>query len=262
MLAAYHRLEECSEFINQVIEAVLTPKTLYLIMPKHFGNVHAYILEKPLGEAEAANLFLQMLKIVQHCHDNGVILRDIKMGRFVFVDKDKMKIKLESLEDATLLVDPSNDNLDDNYGCPNYVSPEKAETLLTKLRYPGKASDIWCLGVILYTMLSGRYPFNDPNQSKLLNKIRAGNFTIPPGLSSSVSFLIKTLLRKSPAERPSCKEILKSSWLSKHCVSTTFFTSEANTDPKESNETSDITEVPHKYAVHSQLVNDQVVPNF
>lgn len=265
MLAAYHRLEESPEYVNQVVEAILTPKIVYLIMPRHYGNVHTYLLEKrTLEEPEAANIFKQMVEAVQHCHSKGIILRDIKMGRFVFMDKEKTKVRLESLEDATLLMDPSNDNLNDKHGCPNYVSPEKAETLKTNLRYPGKASDVWCLGVILYTMLSGRYPFNDPNQSKLLNKIRAGNFVIPPGLSSSVSFLIKSLLRKSPSERPKCVEILRSPWITKHCRSVPFNISvdiEPETKADDSVDVSMSTQDPST-AQRKITVCDQVVPNF
>jgi len=158
MLAAYHRLEEFTEFVSEVVEAILTPKMIYFIMPKNYGNVHLYLLaNRNLKEAEAANIFKQMVSIVQHCHSKGVVLRDIKMGRFVFVDKSKTIVKLESLEDAVLLTDPNNDSLDDKHGCPNYVSPEKADILRTKYtNYPGKATDIWSLGIILYTMLVGR----------------------------------------------------------------------------------------------------------
>jgi len=217
ILAAYHRLEECPQFVNQVAEAILTPKTLYLIMPKHYGSVHSYLLEKGnLREAEAANIFKQMVEIVQHCHSKGIVLRDIKLGKFVFADKSKSVLKLESLEDATLLMDPSNDSLDDKHGCPNYVSPEKAQTLKSNLRYPGKASDIWCLGVILYTMLSGRYPFNDTNQARLFQKIRSGSF-VGLNVSSSAQSMINALLRKSPKERPDCGEILRSTWIRRHC---------------------------------------------
>lgn len=63
---------------------------------------------------------------------------------------------MESLEDAVLLSENSDDGLSDKHGCPNYVSPEKAEILRSNNKYPGKATDIWGLGVMLYTMLVGR----------------------------------------------------------------------------------------------------------
>jgi len=62
---------------------------------------------------------------------------------------------MESLEDSALLANPEDDRLGDKNGCPNYVSPEKADIIKSNKRYPGKATDIWALGVILYTMLAG-----------------------------------------------------------------------------------------------------------
>jgi len=157
MMAAYHRLDESSAFVNEVVEAIMTSKMVYFIFPKNYGNVHSYVLaSKKLSEAEAANIFKQMVKIVQHCHSKGVIIRDIKLGRFVFTDKERRTVKLESLEDVVILNDPNNDHLDDKHGCPNYVSPEKAEILKTNSKYPGKATDLWSLGIILYTMIAGR----------------------------------------------------------------------------------------------------------
>ncbi len=105
-------------------------------------------------------------------------------------------------------------------------------------------------------MMTGKYPFNDSNIPKLLHKIRAGNFTpIPPGLSSSVSFLITNLLKKSPAERPICSEILQSSWLAKHCVSSAL-TIEVVNNKKET------AAMQTEKQTSCSKPSDQVVPNF
>jgi len=66
---------------------------------------------------------------------------------------------LETLEDAVALPEGGDDGLSDKHGCPNYVSPEKADILRTNTKYPGKATDIWGLGIMLYTMLCGRLVF-------------------------------------------------------------------------------------------------------
>jgi serine/threonine protein kinase len=64
----------------------------------------------------------------------------------------RVELKLETLEDAIVLENGSDDLLRFNYGCPAYVSPE----MLQCTPYSGRAADMWALGVMLYTMLVGR----------------------------------------------------------------------------------------------------------
>lgn len=45
--------------------------------------------------------------------------------------------------------------------------------------YDGKASDMWAMGVLLYTMLYGQFPFYDEHQQELFKKIKAADFSIP-----------------------------------------------------------------------------------
>lgn len=90
ILAAHERLGECSEFVNPINELIVTPKYFCLISPATYGNLHSYIYSKSaLKETEAKSLFKQMVSIVNYCHSKGIILRDLKMGRFVFTDKER-----------------------------------------------------------------------------------------------------------------------------------------------------------------------------
>ncbi|CAL8147510.1 unnamed protein product [Orchesella dallaii] len=216
VLAAHERLGECSEFINPVTELIVSPKYFYLISPPNYGNLHSYIHSKTaLKETRARHLFQQMVSIVKFCHAKGIILRDLKMGRFVFTDKERTTIKLDSLEDVVVLPKPDSDDdsLDDRHGCPNYVSPEKAGSVMQNgIRYPGKASDIWSLGISLYAMLAGRYPFNDNDCSRLLHKIRNGSYSMVEGISPFAKSLVRCLLTKNPGDRPSCRELLNHPW--------------------------------------------------
>lgn len=121
----------------------------------------------------------------------------------------RTSLKLESLDDSCVLGEDDDDTLVDKHGCPVYVSPE---ILHSNVRYSGRAADVWSLGVMLYTMLVGRYPFHDADPSGLFNKIRRGQFTIPEHLSSRAKCLLKNLLRREPSERLTTSEILSHPW--------------------------------------------------
>lgn len=110
------------------------------------------------------------------------------------------------------MVEPTDDLLSDRRGCPAYVAPE---VLRSGRAYSGKAADIWSLGVLLYTMLVGRYPFNDAEHVSLFAKISRGHFAVPEGLSPRARCLVKALLRREPGERPDAEDVLRHPWLTK-----------------------------------------------
>lgn len=118
-------------------------------------------------------------------------------------------MRLESLEDCRILEDPTKDSMSDTHGCPAYVSPE---ILSGPTPYSGKMADMWSLGVMLYTMLVGRYPFHDPDPATLFSKIRRGQCCLPEGLSPKAKCLLQSLLRKEPSERLTATELLAHPW--------------------------------------------------
>lgn len=115
---------------------------------------------------------------------------------------------MEGLDDACLL-NGEDDTLEDKHGCPAYVSPE---ILQSTGGYSGKAADIWSLGVMLYTMIVGRYPFHDSEPTALFSKIRRGNFAIPDTISSKAKCLIRSMMRRDPIERLTASEVLEHPW--------------------------------------------------
>ena len=90
LIAAYNRLGSDCEAINQIHEIISCSKFFYLIMPPAHGNVHSYLLaNRKIPEPEACSIFKQMLTAVQYCHSKGIIVRDFKMGKFVFHDEER-----------------------------------------------------------------------------------------------------------------------------------------------------------------------------
>ncbi|XP_007901647.1 tribbles homolog 1 [Callorhinchus milii] len=195
--------------ITGIEEIILGEKKCYVFLEKGHGDMHLYMRScKRLGEEEAAQLFEQIVSAVAHCHDSGIVLRDLKLRKFVFSDEQRRRLRLESLVDAHILKG-KDDSLSDKHGCPAYVSPE---ILNTSGCYSGKAADVWSLGVMLYTLLVGRYPFHDSDPSALFSKIRRGQFCIPDSISPKAKCLIRSLLRRDPAERLTAGEILLHPW--------------------------------------------------
>ncbi|KAH8361658.1 hypothetical protein KR084_012488 [Drosophila pseudotakahashii] len=175
-----------------------------------YENLHTYIRhEKRLCETEARAIFHQICQTVQVCHRNGIILRDLKLKRFYFIDEARTKLQYESLE-GSMILDGEDDTLSDKIGCPLYTAPE---LLCPQPTYKGKPADMWSLGVILYTMLVGQYPFYEKANCNLITVIRHGNVQIPMTLSKSVRWLLLSLLRKDFTERMTASHIFLTPWL-------------------------------------------------
>ncbi|XP_076457251.1 tribbles homolog 2-like [Babylonia areolata] len=209
-LSAYWQVDD-HEHIAASSHIVLGETRAYVLFPRTHGDLHSYVRQrKRLPEDEARRLFRQIVSAISLCHDNGVILRDLKLRKFVFRDEDRTHLQLEGLEDAVVLSEDDADVLKDKHGCPAYVSPEILTA--TDAGYSGKSADVWSLGVMLYTMLVGRYPFHDSQPLALFGKIRRGHFHLPECLSPKARCLIRCLLRRDPAERMSARDILSHPW--------------------------------------------------
>ncbi|KAG8441641.1 hypothetical protein GDO86_010719 [Hymenochirus boettgeri] len=195
--------------ITGIVEVVQGENDAYVFFEKDFGDMHCYVRScKCVGEEEAAKLFRQIVSAVDHCHRHSVVLGDLKLRKFVFADKERTQLRLESLEDAHIMKG-DDDSLSDKHGCPAYVSPEILNTTGT---YSGRLADAWSLGVMLYTLLVGRYPFHDSDPSSLFSKIRRGQYCIPEHVSPKARCLIRSLLRKEPSERLTAEEIFLHPW--------------------------------------------------
>lgn len=209
VLEPYSRLP-IHRHVARPAEVLAGTQHLYTFFLRPHGDMHSLVRRRRrLPEPEAATLFRQMAAAVAHCHQHGLVLRDLKLGRFVFTNCERTKLVLENLEDACVLTGPD-DSLWDKHACPAYVGPE---ILSSRASYSGKAADVWSLGVALFTMLAGHYPFQDSEPALLFGKIRRGAFTLPQGLSAPAHCLIRCLLRREPAERLTASGILLHPWL-------------------------------------------------
>lgn len=76
--------------LNQIIDIVLGDTMAYVFFEHNYGDLYSCVRSiKKFREEEAARLFHQIVSAVAHCHDNGVILKDLKLKRFLFKDEDR-----------------------------------------------------------------------------------------------------------------------------------------------------------------------------
>jgi serine/threonine protein kinase len=163
---------------------------------------------KRLSEPEARYWTLQLLDATRYMHANGVIHRDLKLGN-LFVNED-MELRVGDFGLATWLARP-NERRRTLCGTPNYIAPEILEQPAAGHSFE---VDTWSIGVILYTLLVGRPPFETASVEETYQRIRDCAFAFPHdcGVSAPARDLISWILQKDPAARPSLLQVRVLRW--------------------------------------------------
>lgn len=88
-----------------------------------------------------------------------------------------------------------------------------APEIVAKTEYCGPPADIWALGVLLYAMLCGCFPFRGSTDKELYRRIMRGTFHLPDHLSNKSKALLLRIMQVDPEQRPSASEILQDNWM-------------------------------------------------
>ncbi|CAF0948547.1 unnamed protein product [Didymodactylos carnosus] len=191
-------------------EIITLQSTAIVLYPKYSSNLHTYITEKHrLNENECRRLFTQIINSVKLCHQVGLIVRDLKLRKIIFTNQQHTQLLLTGLDDAIILQDTTNDLVSSRFSCPVYACPE---IVLNRQMYSGKMADSWSLGIILYTMLFGRYPFCDKTLMGLFIKIGRCRPDISRTITLKARSLLRSLIRVKPDERLLSNDILGHVW--------------------------------------------------
>ncbi|XP_077596112.1 ribosomal protein S6 kinase alpha-4 isoform X1 [Stigmatopora nigra] len=175
--------------------------------------------KKLFGEAEASQLLQSLVSAVSFMHEAGVVHRDLKPENVLFTDES---------EDSVLKV------IDFGFArlCPAGSAPLQTPCFTLQYAAPelfesagyDKACDLWSLGVILYTMLSGQVPFQSEQvgmtssyAAEIMHKIKEGDFSLDgepwKGVSEDAKELVKGLLTVDPERRLKLSDLKENSWL-------------------------------------------------
>uniref|UniRef100_A0A8C5ESY5 Ribosomal protein S6 kinase n=1 Tax=Gouania willdenowi TaxID=441366 RepID=A0A8C5ESY5_GOUWI len=200
----------------------------------YHDQLHTYLVLELLGggellerirqkqhfsETEASRIMRKLVSAVSHMHDVGVVHRDLKPENLLFTDEsDNSEIKIIDFGFARLKP-PDNQLLKTPCFTLQYAAPEI-------LKYDGydESCDLWSLGVILYTMLSGQVPFQCQEKSltltsaeEIMKKIKQGDFSFEGeawrNVSQQAKDLIQELLTVDPNKRIKMSSLRYNTWL-------------------------------------------------
>lgn len=166
-------------------------------------------------EKDACKYMRDLFSAINHCHAQGVIHRDIKPENIMITETGDLK-----LIDFGLAKAGKTKNLKTIAGTPYYMAPEVLDG-----NY-GAECDMWSLGVILYTLVSGYLPFQGQKREEVFSKIKEGSFHFNHPefkiISDECKELIKKLLVVRPKDRVKGVDVLKHAWFTKFELNTSL----------------------------------------
>jgi len=190
--------------IVRVLDAGEDGSDFFMAMEPLSGVTAEVLLQQrgPIGCGHAAQIAGAVADALVAVHDAGVVHRDVKCSNIMILDEDVAlpeRVKLIDFGAAAAgeLDDESRQQI---LGTLPYLAPEVIEYGLAS-----PASDIYALGVTLYTMSTGRQPFSGSSKAELLRNIRAGRIpdlsAIVPSIDPAIVRAIGTALAGAPEDR-------------------------------------------------------------
>ncbi|CAE7494536.1 CPK1 [Symbiodinium natans] len=214
--------------IVKLIDVFESKDTFFLVMELvRGGDLSEYLLKKPHGrldDKEACHVFLQIVEGLSHIHSKNIVHRDLKPQNILLVDaapEPSSQLKATASQVEVKLSDFGHSKLvRDGYtyarshvGTPQYLAPEvllpnsvTPDVCSSQGSYDERA-DVWSLGVILFVMLTGHYPFRSSEDPLFWE----GRFSFRG--SGRAEELLRGLIKKRPEERLSLEQCLKSAWV-------------------------------------------------
>jgi len=225
----FHREEEIGlkldhPYVLKFIPVAGPKSRPYLVTEYLRGCTLAHLLNetRPLPEKDALQIASLLCDALQHMHWRGVVHRDLKPGN-IMICRDRtirlMDFGIAAMADSRKI---TLQGFTATMGTPEYMSPEQV-----KNQRGDERSDIYCLGAVLYEMLTGSVPFQDENCWVSMNNRVTGDPIAPrklnPNLSPEAEEIVLHAMQRDPARRYQTAAAMKADLDSPHKIHVTGY---------------------------------------
>ncbi|GMT06212.1 hypothetical protein PENTCL1PPCAC_28386, partial [Pristionchus entomophagus] len=193
--------------IVKMYEVLRSERFLYIVTEFcRGGELFETLVERGrITENDAKRWFHQACSAVLYCHERGIVHRDLKAEN-ILLDRNG-DVKIIDFGFANYF---RPDHLLNTWcGSPPYAAPE----LLMGNEYDGSKADVWSLGVLLYILVTGGFPFPGDSVDKLKRSILSGQLRIPFWVSVECSDLLRKMLVVVPDSRVSLSKVINHRFL-------------------------------------------------
>jgi serine/threonine protein kinase len=177
-------------------------ETIFLVLEYIPGKDCSKFFKTVLpSKAQVKFIMKQLVEAVMYCHQQGIVHRDIKLEN-ILIDHD-YKIKLTDFGLCGIKTN-SDDIFSQSLGTVRYTAPE----MLAGNGY-NESIDIWGIGVVLFTLLTGSYPFDASEKENIFKRIKEKPIHYSKyELDRKEVKLLRALLEKDPEKRIEIEDIL------------------------------------------------------
>jgi MAP/microtubule affinity-regulating kinase len=165
------------------------------------SSINKFIKRQPLSkvpEEQAKIIFKQIVDGIKALHNRGFCHRDLKVTNML-IDQSTLKVRIIDFGFACL----SQEKLRMYCGTKSYMPPE----LVRRIPYDGQAMDIWALGVVLFKLLTGDYPFGADGDKNLESNIVNAYYKVPFFVSVKAKDLLDKMFKVISPERSSINRV-------------------------------------------------------
>ena len=194
-----------SEYVVKCLEVLRDGDLIFMVMEYCTdGDLLSWIVHSRIrGERHAKEIFMQILKGVKYLHDHGIAHGDIKPENVMMDANGTPKLTDFGYCHLTLIA-----GNDEKSGTLFYAAPE----LFYSGLFNTQKADIWALGVTLFSMITGQFPYEEGDDQFTVNQIIQGRILWPYNMTDSTRDFIANLMSSSPDIRPSVDDVINDNY--------------------------------------------------